>query len=178
MIFTGAFVSAYPVDSQYGLARGFEVYDDGFRNVDVEPAFVLQERPGKRTVARALEWIDKQGEAPWFAWVHVFEPHFPYAPPEPFASRYADDPYLGEVAATDALLEPLLDEPTLQISYAHDGERGQYLCALIRSRCLDSLPAYLDAGHRSVHGWYRGLGAAPVDFSDQAAAFANLNHLS
>src|SRR5262249_48813329 len=46
---------------------------------------------------------------PWFAWVHLYDPHEPYTPPEPFASRYRQDPYSGEIAYADAALGRFLD---------------------------------------------------------------------
>ena len=109
---TGAFVSAFPLDSRFGLATGFDVYDDRFTDGGPRPAFLIQERSAQRTVALARQWLDAAGNEPWFSWVHVYEPHFPYEPPEPFASRWPGDPYLGEVAAADAALAPLL-EPIL-----------------------------------------------------------------
>ncbi len=108
---TGAFVSAFPLDSRFGLATGFDVYDDRLTG-GPRPAFLIQERPAGRTVALAKEWIDGAGVQPWFSWVHLYEPHFPYDPPASVASQWPDDPYLGEVAAADAALAPLL-EPIL-----------------------------------------------------------------
>jgi arylsulfatase A-like enzyme/Tfp pilus assembly protein PilF len=116
---TGAFVSAFPLDVRFGLGRGFDVYDDRYGKGAERQAFREPERPGTATVAAALSWINQQSapqstirspqrSSPWFAWVHLYEPHFPYAPPEPFATRYRDQPYLGEVAAVDAALAPLL----------------------------------------------------------------------
>src|SRR5438552_6433944 len=103
-----AFVSAFPLASRFGLSRGFDVYDDSFVDAQVRPAFLEQERRGSETVGRAKRWIDAGG-SPYFCWVHIYDPHFPYAPPDPFRSQFRDDPYLGEVAATDAALAPLLD---------------------------------------------------------------------
>lgn len=127
---TGAFVSAFPLDVRFGLGRGFDVYDDQYGKGGDHTAFQVPERRGADTVAAALKWIRSvepsasAGAAPWFAWVHVYEPHFPYQPPEPFATRYKTAPYLGEVAAADAALEPLL-APILQ-----EGATGQTLVAL------------------------------------------------
>jgi len=104
---TGAFVSAFPLDVRFGLARGFDVYDDRYGKGAERRAFREPERAAPATVAAALEWIGRQQE-PWFAWVHLYEPHFPYAPPEPFAAKYRSEPYLGEVSAADAALLPLL----------------------------------------------------------------------
>ena len=127
---TGAFVSAFAVDSQFGLSRGFEVYEDSFVNLDTASAFLMQERRGMETVEIARRWLEAEPEAPHFAWVHIFDPHFPYAPPEPYASRHPGSPYLGEVAAADAavgsLVEPLLaagrDGRTLVVLTADHGE--------------------------------------------------------
>jgi len=106
---TGAFVSAFPLDSRFGLDRGFDVYDDRFGDRGSHTAFRMEERPGGETVAAALRWRSAQGSSPTFQWVHVYEPHFPYTPPEPFASQHRDDPYQGEVATADSILKPLLD---------------------------------------------------------------------
>ncbi len=116
---TGAFVSAAPLNARFGLARGFDEYDDRFANAAPRPAFLEQERPGAETVARARAWLDRQHGQPTFCWVHIAEPHFPYAPPEPFASRFRGAPYDGEVAAADDALQPLL-EPI--VSRGRDGD--------------------------------------------------------
>jgi arylsulfatase A-like enzyme/Tfp pilus assembly protein PilF len=105
---TGAFISAFPLGSRFGLAQGFDVYDDAF--VDALPSAPLleQERRGPETVARARRWLDAHAGERTFCWVHLYEPHAPYAAPEPFGSRFRTDPYAGEVAAVDSALEPLL----------------------------------------------------------------------
>ena len=105
---TGAFVSAFVLDSRFGLARGFEVYDDRLGGAQTRAAFVVPERPGRETVAAAARWIESLRGARFFAFVHLYEPHFPYAPPPPFDVRFPGAPYQGEVAAADAALEPLL----------------------------------------------------------------------
>jgi len=105
---TGAFVSAFPLESRFGLARGFDVYDDRFADAGPRPAFLVQERRGEDTVAAAQRWIESAGNARWFSWVHLYEPHFPYQPPPQYGARFPNDPYRGEVAAADAALTPLL----------------------------------------------------------------------
>lgn len=105
---TGAFVSGFPLESRFGLARGFDVYDDRFATALRGEEFGLPERRGDHTVAAALAWWQGAAGAPRFLWVHLFDPHAPYAPPEPWATRYRVEPYLGEVAAVDAYLAPLL----------------------------------------------------------------------
>ena len=113
---TAAFVGAYPLDSRFGLDRGFEVYDDSY-SVGLDPRNPsFPERPGDQVVAAAKSWWDEQAttrpDAPRFVWIHLYDPHAPYAAPEPWRSRFVRNPYLGEVAATDAYLRPLL-EPLL-----------------------------------------------------------------
>ena len=105
---TGAFVGAFPLDRQFGLAQGFDVYDDAGGRGAGENEFTLSERPATAVVSAARTWIVAQS-SPWFAWVHVFDPHAPYAPPAPFDDTYRDSPYHGEVAAVDQALAPLLD---------------------------------------------------------------------
>jgi arylsulfatase A-like enzyme/Flp pilus assembly protein TadD len=105
---TGAFVSAFPLASRFGLARGFDVYDDRFVDAQARPAFLEQERKGTDTVALARRWMESQAGRPLFCWVHIYEPHAPYTPPEPLASRLSSDPYQGDVAAADAALGPLV----------------------------------------------------------------------
>ncbi len=121
---TGAFVSAFPLDSRFGLDAGFDVYDDAFVDVDAERGHVVQQRAGRETVALALRWLEGAKDAPSFCFVHLYEPHFPYAPPEPQASRFRDRPYDGEVAAADEALEPLL-RPLLE-----QGRAGRTLVVL------------------------------------------------
>lgn len=97
---TGAFVSGYPLERQFGLGRGFAPYDDDFGEGRLE-------RPARETTDRALAWLASSTE-PRFLWVHYYDPHEPYAPPEPFRSRFPDDPYRGEIAAMDQELGRLL----------------------------------------------------------------------
>ncbi len=107
---TGAFVSAPVLGRRHGLARGFDVYDDAIprpaRRAGIDSHG--DERAGAVTAARAAEWLAAQRGRPVFAWVHLWEPHVPYAPPAPFAARFADR-YQGEVAAADAALGALLE---------------------------------------------------------------------
>ena len=94
---TAAFVSSYVVDGRFGFKRGFDHYDAP----DIRPRVGggMERRAGD-TVRLAAEWIAGR-PAPWFVWVHLFDPHAPYEPPPPFAGRFADRPYAGEVAYMD-----------------------------------------------------------------------------
>ena len=117
---TAAVVGAFPLDARYGLDRGFDLYDDRYPEASVGTEFRLSERRGDEVVALARDWWREHEGERRFLWVHLYDPHAPYEPPEPFASRFADRPYHGEVAAVDAFLAPLL-EPIL------DGEDGTTL---------------------------------------------------
>ena len=64
------------------------------------------ERKAEEVIAPALAWLARQ-TGRWFCWVHLWDPHAPYSPPEPFLSRYKNDPYSGEVAYVDAQLDKL-----------------------------------------------------------------------
>lgn len=99
---TAAFVGAYALDRRFGLARGFETYDDQVTR-DWDAADRLEaERPAAAVVDAALAWMDRVQDGPYFLWVHLYDPHAPYAAPEPFRTRFAAAPYDGEVAYADA----------------------------------------------------------------------------
>lgn len=113
---TGGFVSAYVLDHRWGIAQGFDRYLDDFDLSKYKSVSMGDiQRRGDDTVARGLDWIrevtgkgGKDGR-PFFAWIHLYDPHAPYEPPEPFASRYPQRPYNGEIAWTDSLVGRLLD---------------------------------------------------------------------
>lgn len=98
---TAAFVSGYPLAGEFGLARGFDHYDDDFAGT--------AERDASQTTQRALAYLEGGGHGPLFLWVHYFDPHDPYEPPQPFLSQHASDPYLGEIAFMDHELGRLID---------------------------------------------------------------------
>ncbi|MDX1998006.1 MAG: sulfatase-like hydrolase/transferase [Thermoanaerobaculia bacterium] len=106
---TAAFVAAFPLDSRFGLDHGFEIYDDRVPKGSRPDEFVMPERRGDDMVARASTWWQAHRGQKRFLWLHLFDPHAPYDPPEPHATTFRDDPYRGEVAATDAFLGPLLE---------------------------------------------------------------------
>ncbi len=102
---TGGFVSSIVLSKQSGLSRGFAHYADRFDVGEDDARFLntIQKR-GDVTVAEATAWLAEPGPARRFAWVHLYDPHDPYEPPEPYASRYAGRPYDGEVAWSDELV--------------------------------------------------------------------------
>ena len=99
---TAAFVSSFVLVRRFGLSRGFEVYDDELGRAQVE-------RSSSETTDRALAYLESSSAAPVFMWVHYFDPHTPYSPPEPQRSQFAGKPYLGEVAAMDHQLGRLVE---------------------------------------------------------------------
>jgi arylsulfatase A-like enzyme/tetratricopeptide (TPR) repeat protein len=101
---TAAVVGAFPLDSRFGLNRGFETYDDlyGSRNRVRDMAFV--ERRAEEVNRKAEEWVAAHGDRPFFLWVHYFDPHAPYTPPPPFDREFAGREYDGEIAYADACL--------------------------------------------------------------------------
>lgn len=105
---TAAFVSGFPLHKRFGLARGFDVYDDRFPRGDGSSAAPFTERRADQTVAAVRAWFSSRNrDVPFFLWVHLFDPHRPYDPPEPFRSRFADAPYDGEIAFVDAQIGEL-----------------------------------------------------------------------
>lgn len=106
---TGAFVGAFPLTKRFGLTLGFDTYDDQIVEMRGAVDFALPERRADAVVSRALEWIGAQDKKKFFAWVHVFDPHAPYAAPQQWAAQYPGSPYAAEVAWTDSALGPLFD---------------------------------------------------------------------
>jgi choline-sulfatase len=98
---TAAFVGAAVLDHRSGLARGFEVYDD-----EVGPS---GERRADAVVERARAWLEQNRQQPFFLWVHFYDPHLDYDPPEPYRTRFAGREYDGEVADTDAAVGRLFE---------------------------------------------------------------------
>ena len=99
---TAAFVSAHPLARISGLDDGFTVYDDRCAPGELL-SVVPRSRPGSETIDAASAWLRTAPER-FFLWVHLYEPHDPYAPPEPYLTAYRDAPYYGEVALADELV--------------------------------------------------------------------------
>lgn len=107
---TAAFVAAYVLDSKWGLNQGFDTYFDKFDLSRFEKISLAEvQRPANEVIDEALGWLEKKKNGKFFAWIHLYDPHTPYAPPEPFRSEYPHNPYLGEIAYTDTQLARLWD---------------------------------------------------------------------
>lgn len=130
---TGAFVGAYLLDSRFGLGQGFDTYDDDCKGQRSKRLSSI-ERKAEAVVDNALNWLEGQIN-PWFLWIHCFDPHDPYEPPEPFKTQYEKDPYSGEVAYVDFVLRrlfsymrenDLLDETLIVLTGDHGESLGEH----------------------------------------------------
>jgi arylsulfatase A-like enzyme/Flp pilus assembly protein TadD len=105
---TAAFVGSMildPASGAPGFDRGFDVYDSGFHlAAPGEDRYLSVERRAEDVAKRALGWIRGNRQEPFFVWMHFYDPHEPYDPPEPFKARYESDPYDGEIAYTDSVV--------------------------------------------------------------------------
>ena len=130
---TGAVVGAFPLDSRFGLTQGFDLYDDNYGSKNYQE-FSYIERPAEIVVSKSIEWLETQ-DNPWFLWMHCFDPHQQYNPPEPFKTQFKESPYNGEVAYVDHelgrlfsyLREKELEKNTLIVFTGDHGESlGQH----------------------------------------------------
>jgi arylsulfatase A-like enzyme/tetratricopeptide (TPR) repeat protein len=126
---TAAFVGGFPLDAGFGLNQGFETYDDRFTKKS-ETSASLAERTAEEVGTPAMAWLQANAHEPFFLFLHFYDAHLPYDPPEPFASSFGDDPYSGELAYVDEwigrILERLrslsVDGNTLVVLTADHGE--------------------------------------------------------
>jgi arylsulfatase A-like enzyme/predicted Zn-dependent protease len=105
---TGAFIAAYVLDSKWGLSQGFDTYFDRFDLGKFEKISLgTVQRPANEVMDEALKWLEKNKDAKFFSWIHLYDPHTPYEPPPPFSEKYARNPYVGEIAFVDSQLARL-----------------------------------------------------------------------
>lgn len=140
---SAAFVSSVVLEPSSGLDRGFDTYSASFEGTGDAQFLNSLQRKGDLTTADAIGWLEgRRQQAPdarLFLWLHLYEPHDPYEPPEPYATRYAGRPYDGEVAYSDELVGRLddalgrlgiRDETLLLVTSDHGeglGEHGETL---------------------------------------------------
>lgn len=140
---TAAFVGSFPLSHTFGLNRGFEEYDD---ETEQGPAGGELERPAGAVVERARAWLEGVGDEPFFLWVHLFDPHWPYGPPAPFGSIRRPPPTrfdpteLADVMAIRFRREPFEESDQAAFLAAYDGEIAY------ADRCLGGLLDALPAG--------------------------------
>jgi arylsulfatase A-like enzyme/Flp pilus assembly protein TadD len=110
---TGAFLGAYildPAAAAPGFQRGFDVYDANFhQRKPGEDRYKSVERRAEDVANRALGWLSHHQQRPFFIWLHFYDAHDPYDPPEPFKTHYASFPYDGEIAYTDSIVGSLVE---------------------------------------------------------------------
>jgi len=107
---TAAFVSSFILDRRYGLARGFDHYDDAMGRTGPRILALEAERRGDHTTLALTHWLETRPSAERvFLWLHLYDPHEPYRPPPPFREVFADDAYDGEIAFADAAVAATLD---------------------------------------------------------------------
>jgi arylsulfatase A-like enzyme/Tfp pilus assembly protein PilF len=106
---TGAVVASAVLDSRFGLNQGFDFYYDHFDFSRLEESNLDEmERPGNVVADQVLEWLGKNSQKKFFLWMHLYDPHYPYRPPEPYSHEYAAQPYDGEIAFADEQVGRLL----------------------------------------------------------------------
>ncbi|MGH9464339.1 MAG: sulfatase, partial [Thermoanaerobaculia bacterium] len=180
---TGAFVGSFVLDHRFGLSQGFDVYDDEVERDVSMTAGLEAERPGGEVVDRALAWLAEDDGRPFFAWVHLYDAHAPYAPPEPFAAAHPGRPYDGEIAAVDAEVGRLLEQLQTQrlteqtvFAVASDhgealGEHGEPTHGVLLYEGSLRVPLILSASGILPAGW---VVEEPVGLVDLAPTLATL----
>ncbi len=125
---TAAFVASFVLDGRFGLAQGFDVYDDDLGTTTAELESPEAERTGDRVLSSFEEWLlRRDAQKPFFAWVHFYDAHFPYRAPEPYASRFGADSYASEIAYTDSLVGDLLEKTPPSTLIVVVGDHGEGL---------------------------------------------------
>ena len=107
---TAAVVSSDVLDKPFGLAQGFDIYDDQFERPADEQIDDPIERSGGEAARQINKYLTQYKDKRFFMFAHFYDPHIDYAPPEPFASQYADDPYAGEIAYTDQCVGEVINK--------------------------------------------------------------------
>ncbi len=181
---TGAFIGAFVLDHRFGLDRGFDRYDDDIPRDAV--AGLDARRPGRVVVDRALAWLAEDASKPFFAWVHLYDAHAPYTPPEPFATRFASAPYDGGIAEADIQVGRLLAELERRglaartvVAVAGDhgeelGEHGELTHGLLVYEPGLRVPLIVRAPGVLPRGW---VVRTPVSLADVGPTLAGLLEL-
>ena len=187
---TAAFVSSFVLDRRFGLAHGFDQYDD---RLDAGPGGAAEpvERRGDHTAAAAATWLEDYlgpdprpappatSRAPFFVWLHLYDPHDPYDPPPPFRDAFTDRPYDGEIAFADSVIGSLIDRlehrgllPTTLVAVIGDhgeslGDHGEATHGMFVYEAAMRVPALLRwqghlPAHRRVAPLVRSIDLAPT----------------
>ena len=173
---TAAFVSAFVLDSRWGLDQGFDTYFDNFdqfREVNRDDV----QRKAEETASEAERWLQANKDRPFFCWVHLYDPHEPYDPPEPFASTYAANRYDGEIAYMDQSIAKLMatvdalglaDRTLVVVTGDHGeglGEHDEPTHAMFLYRTTLEVPLFIQVPggrERRIPGIVRHIDLAPT----------------
>jgi choline-sulfatase len=179
---TAAFLGAFVLDRRFGLNRGFDVYDDEIPRDPTLGDHLEAERRGDAVADRAAAWLARPDSRPFFAWVHLYDAHAPYTPPEPFRTRYAASAYDGEIAFVDQQIGRLLavlqqsgqrDHTIIVVTGDHGealGEHGELTHGLLLYEGTLRVPLIIEApGTLDPH-----VVTTPVSLADIAPTVAGL----
>ena len=178
---TAAFVSAFVLDSMWGLGRGFDLYDDWFKAQDYQAmqSHDVQRRGGE-TLDHVLDWLKRHPPQPFFLWVHLYDPHLPYDPPEPFKTKYRSHLYDGEIAYDDQQLgrlfeflkgQGLFSSSLIVLTSDHGEGLGEHqehdhgffiYNSTVHVPLIIKLPAGRSSGHRSISQVVNTVDIAPT----------------
>jgi arylsulfatase A-like enzyme/cytochrome c-type biogenesis protein CcmH/NrfG len=178
---TAAFVSGFPLDRRFGFDRGFGAYDDRLPHGTDRRRAPYVERTADATTDAALRFLAR-APAPFFLWVHYFDPHAPYQAPGEFGTRFADRPYDGEIAFVDAQLSRLLaavpnrDRVAVIVTADHGeslGEHGELTHGVFVYDATLRVP-WIAAGPSVAHGHTSAVVARGVDVAPTLLDWAGL----
>lgn len=106
---TAAFIGAFPLASVFNINQGFDTYDEHFNGKPQQNEYFFAERRAEDVINSATKWLQSPKSKPWFLWIHLFDPHQPYQPPDPYKQIYQKNPYYGEIAYVDYSLGKFMD---------------------------------------------------------------------
>lgn len=181
---TGGAVSTFVLRKETGIARGFDFYDDSFGGGIAGKSVADLQRAGHKTVDAATHWIQKRSAQPFFFFLHLYEPHTPYTPPEPFRSRYASR-YDGEIAHVDHVLGRFLqflkerdiyDRALIILTSDHGeglGEHGEQEHGIFLYREAIQIPLFVKLPGRRRAGDVVSVPVQLIDLFPTIARFTN-----
>jgi len=182
---TGGAVSSYVLRGETGMRDAFQWYDAA---IDTSPGarFVDYQRSGFTTAALAEKWVDSVASRPFFLFLHLYEPHVPYDPPEPFRTRYAASPYDGEIATSDAIVgevvqhlkqRGLYDNALIILTSDHGeglGDHGEQQHSILLYTELIRVPLVIKLPHGAQQGTRSKTPAALVDLAPTITALTGI----
>jgi choline-sulfatase len=144
---TAGFVSSFILDSQFGLGQGFDFYDDNFEAAN--DTMDINQKSGGETTQDVIEWLGTHKDEKNFVFLHYYDPHFTYEPPEPFASKFRNVPPPKHV--TTRFEQALFDGYASEIAYT-DHCIGQVVDKLRELGLYDSTMIIITSDHGEMLG--------------------------